>query len=96
MTHALRAVAGSLETGSAPPALDSLPAVLDPAHDAVQGMERGAPLVRGLASTVDMLDTIALSITRLADEARAWRTAPAAGPRPWWRRWVPGSAAATA
>ncbi|MBL6634389.1 MAG: FUSC family protein [Thermoleophilia bacterium] len=89
MTSALRQVAGALDQGTAPPVLDHLPAVLDPAHDAVQRMEQGGTAVRGLASTVDMLDTIALSITRLGDEARTWRAQQVPSGRRWWHRLLP-------
>ena len=88
-TQALRELADALEQGAPPPDLHELPAVLDAAHDAVQRMEQGAPLVRGLASTVDMLDTITLAITRLADEARDSAAQRAAAGRQWWRRMAP-------
>ncbi len=88
-TQALREVADALQQGAPPPDLHDLPAVLDPARDAVQRMEQGAPLVRGLASTVDMLDTITLAITRLADEGRHWQAEEPRRGRSWWRRMAP-------
>lgn len=94
MTAALARIADCVEQGSPPPAMDDLPRVLDPAHDAVQRIEGGAPTVHGLASTVDMLDTIALAITRLADEARLWSAQRTGTGERWWSRLRPTSARA--
>ncbi|MGA0067870.1 MAG: FUSC family protein [Miltoncostaeaceae bacterium] len=91
MTAALGRIADCLQQGTTPPAMDDLPQVLDPAHDAVRRLEAGDPAVHGLASTVDMLDTIALSITRLADEARRWSAQQADSGARWWSRLRPGT-----
>lgn len=93
MTDALTQVANALGTGSPAPSLDGLPDCLDPARDAVQRMEAGGTTVRGLASSVDMLETIANTIQRLADEANRWETARMSPHRGWWRRLVPAPAA---
>lgn len=99
MARALDEVAGAIEAGTEPPDLRDLPDSLDPARDAVRAMEASGPVVPGLASTVDMLDSIALAITRLADEARGWASERGQDNREprWWRPWrrpyVQGTAA---
>lgn len=92
MTEALREVAGALEAGTPPPRLDALPDCLDAGRDAVRRMETGNAMVRGLASTVDMLDTIAEAIQRLGAEVAEWEVQRSeAGGRAWWHRLVPAA-----
>lgn len=96
LVGALRDVATALRTGGNPPSLDHLPDCLGPAHAAIDSMTSAHDVPRGLVGTVDMLDTIADAIQRLAGEVGDWervRTERAGG---WWHRLTPAPAAAAA
>jgi hypothetical protein len=96
LVGALRDVATALRTGGNPPSLDHLPDCLGPAHAAIDSMTSAHDAPRGLVGTVDMLDTIADAIQRLAGEVGDWervRTERAGG---WWHRLTPAPAAAAA
>jgi hypothetical protein len=93
LTEALREVAGAVRAGGRPPALGGLPQCLEAAHAAVDDARTAADIPRGLAGTVDMLDTIAFAIGRLADEAGEWATETTQPRRAWWQRLVPAAAA---
>ena len=91
LTSALDTVAAALEAGTVPPDPGDLTTCLNTAHDALTHDETTGSVPMGLAGTLDMLDTIATSITRIADEAGRW-----AAPRPTtrharWRRMAAAS-----
>lgn len=96
MTQAIQQVADALEAGTAPPHMGEVIECLGPAHDAVARAEQGGHVEKGLVGTVDMLDTIAHAIDRLAEEARLWSTQRASAERSWWRRLAPAPEGATA
>ena len=86
LTDALGTVAAALEAGTAPADPGDLTTCLDTAHDALTHDEATGSVPMGLAGTLDILDTIATSITRIADEAGQWATESQAGVRTRWSR----------
>lgn len=93
LTGALRQVAAAVRTGDRPPALGDLPQCLEAAHAAVDDARTAADIPRGLAGTVDMLDTIAFAIGRLAQETGDWAAERAQPHRAWWKRLMPPAVA---
>jgi uncharacterized membrane protein YccC len=89
LTAALDDIAGALDAGRTPDDPGDLTACLDTAHDALAHAEATGEWTKGLASTVDMLDTIAASITRIAGEAERWAQAQRPGRPAWWTRLAP-------
>ncbi|MFM9017850.1 MAG: FUSC family protein [Actinomycetota bacterium] len=93
LTGALREVATAVRAGTSPPALGDLPDCLAEAHAAVDDARTAEDIPRGLAGTVDMLDTIAFATQRLAREAGEWAAASAQPRLHWWQRLAPAAGA---
>ncbi|MEO2057820.1 MAG: FUSC family protein [Thermoleophilia bacterium] len=91
LTGALDTVAAALETGMAPPDPGDLTTCLNTAHDALTHDEATGSVPMGLAGTLDMLDTIATSITRIADEAGRWAAPRQTTRHARWRRMAAAS-----